>query len=173
MDEFAIPCIYRVSLWAVHHRWGLALLRLEREAWDGGAWLHCKHVQQASAAQIRLLLPWWDSAVQCSSVLCRDPEATSNGSTVWHLVPHRWSCWKTRWSSLNSVVFKAAKSLQPSWITALPSDATLYRYTDTNHSVKLKTLQMKGFGVYWSGVTLLVFSILQSREIRFAICICI
>lgn len=39
----------------------------------------------------KLLLPWWDSSVQCSSVLCRDPEATSDSSTVWQLC-HACSC---------------------------------------------------------------------------------
>lgn len=33
----------------------------------------------------RLLLPWWVSAVQYMLELCRDPEAASNGSIVWHL----------------------------------------------------------------------------------------
>jgi len=37
----------------------------------------------------RLVLPRWDSAVPYSLVLCGDPEATSNGSPVWHLVSHR------------------------------------------------------------------------------------
>lgn len=70
---FPVPCIYRVWLWALYNLWELAPLLLYRVVRCGDAWLHCKH---------RLLLPWWDSAVQYSSVLCRDPGATPSSLMV-------------------------------------------------------------------------------------------